>query len=59
MIRATLGEEIFQKGMQNYLQKYAFETADHIKYFDALTEVFFFKLLKKQIFQGCSRIESN
>jgi aminopeptidase N len=47
MIRATLGEEIFQKGMQNYLQKYAFETADHIKYFDALTEVFLKQIIKK------------
>lgn len=40
MLRTTLGEAIFQKGMQIYLQKYAFGNADHVKYFNAFTEVF-------------------
>lgn len=41
MLAATLGADNFQKGMQRYLDRYKFGNADHVQYFEVMTEVNF------------------
>ena len=39
MLMSTLGAEVFRNGMQRYLEEYKFGNADHVDYFNAMTEV--------------------
>uniref|UniRef100_A0A914C589 Aminopeptidase N n=1 Tax=Acrobeloides nanus TaxID=290746 RepID=A0A914C589_9BILA len=39
MLAATLGADNFQKGMQRYLDRYKFGNADHVQYFEVMTEI--------------------